>query len=406
MSNPSKAARVFRILIKILLPFCFIVIGIAGFQYYKSQKVEIKREAPQKQVTVVEIMTVLPGTHDTLIHAMGTVSADRQIVLKTQVAGEVIWVSSQFKQGGIIQQGETLIRLASADYQLAVDKAQSSLDKALADFEIEKGAQRIAREELRLISQGSPEAVTRTALALRKPQLAQARAAVAGAQSDLKSATLDLERTRIIVPFDALILEKNVDLGSTAGAQAALATLVDIRQYRVEAKVPLDRLNLIDIDESTGSRAMVQSLFSHAQWPGRVVRITGKITEQSRMAGVLIRVEDPLGFNSLDTDKATSGLNESVASSPMLLGDCVQAVISGRPMAHVYALPRTVLRENNTIWIYNDHRLDIRQVTPVWKEKERVFIRQGLNPGERIITSDIPVAVRGMDLVLAEGDRS
>ncbi len=406
MLSFSNVSRIFRLLIKILLPICFIVIGVVGFRYYKSQKVIIERKPSEKPVTVVETMTVAPGTHETLIHAMGTVSADRKIVLNAQVSGEVIWVSPQFNQGGRIQQGDPLIRLASDDYQLALDKAQSKLDKALADLEIEKGQQRIAREELKLISKMSPDAVTQTALALRTPQLAQARAAVASAQSDVKSATLDLARTRIIAPFDALILEKNVDLGSTATAQSALATLVDIRQYRVDAKVPLDRLNMIDIHETTGSQAMVRSLFSQGRWSGRVVRMTGKITGQSRMAGVLIRVENPLGLNRLDADHAKSISNERVAPSPMLLGDQVQTIISGRPMPHVYALPRTVIRENNTIWIYNDHHLDIRHVVPVWKEKTRVFVRKGLNPGDRVITSDIPVAVKGMALVLAQGDPS
>ncbi|PIE60915.1 MAG: efflux transporter periplasmic adaptor subunit [Desulfobacterales bacterium] len=406
MFSFSNVSRIFRLLIKILLPVCFIVIGVAGFKYYKSKKVKIERNPPEKHLTVVETMTVVPGTHDTLIHAMGTVSADREIVLNAQVTGEVIWVAPQFNQGGIIKQGEPLIRLAADDYQLAVDKAKSKLDKALADLEIEKGQQRIAREELKLISQMSPDAVTQTTLALRTPQLAQARAAVASAQSDVKSAKLDLKRTRVIAPFDALILEKNVDLGSTVAVQSALATLVDIRQYRVDAKVPLDRLNLIKIHETKGSRAMVHSLFSQGRWPGRVVRMTGKITGQSRMAGVLIRVEDPLGLKRLDTDHARSGSNESADRSPMLLGDQVQTIISGRPMTDVYALPRTVIRENNTIWIYNDHHLDIRHVVPVWKEKARVFIRTGLNSGDRIITSDIPVAVKGMELVLAEGDPS
>ncbi|WDP91453.1 MAG: efflux RND transporter periplasmic adaptor subunit [Desulfobacter sp.] len=398
MTSPNKAAAGLRTLIKVLLPLCFIAGGVAGFDYYKSQKVKIKRNPPVKHVPVVKAMAVSPGTHQTRIHAMGTVSADRQIVLKAQVAGEVVWVSPKFVQGGIIKQGEPLIRLESSDYRLAVDKAKSSLDKALADFEIEKGQQLIAREELKLISKVSPEGVRDTALALRKPQLEQARAAVAGARSEYDMATLNLARTQITIPFDALILEKNVDLGSTAAAQAALATLVDVAQYRVEAQVPLDRLDLLDIHESRGSQAVIRSLYDGHTWAGRVVRTTGKITGQSRMAGVFIRVADPLGL-----EKSPEKGEETFA---LLLGDHVETVIAGRSLDNVYALPRTVIRENNTIWVYEKGRLDIRRAEPVWKEKERVFVRTGLNPGDQVITSDIPVAVRGMALALPKGERS
>jgi len=384
-------------MIKILLPICLILGGIAGFRYFQSQEMKMKRKPPEKHTLVVEVTDVSPGTHETRIHAMGTVSADREIVLKTQVSGKVVWVSPKFVQGGLIHKGDPLVRLEPSDYRFTLDKAKSSLDKSLADFEIEKGQQLIAREELKLISQVSPQVVgqgvTDTALALRKPQLDQARAAVAGAKSDYEKAKLNLERTRIRVPFDALILEKNVDLGSTTAAQAALATLVDVNQYRVEAQVPLDRLDLLAVHETEGSPARINSLYAGHAWEGRVARTTGKTTGQSRMAGVIILVPDPLGVKN------------GVSAPGLLLDDHVEAVITGRSLDHVYALPRSQIRENNTLWIYDAGRLDIREAKPVWKEKDRVFIRSGLNPGDRVIGSDIPVPVQGMALSLSKGER-
>lgn len=391
MNNTGSAVRV---VVKILLPLCLIFGGFAGFKYYQSKNLKIKRNPPQRHAVIVETRQVSPGTCDTRIHAMGTVSADRQIVLRTQVAGEVVWVSPKFVQGGIIPKGEPLVRLDPSDYELARDKAKSFLDKAQADFEIEKGQQFIAREELRLIAQVSPEGVMDTALALRKPQLEQARANVAGAKSDYEAAGLNLKRTRIRVPFDALILEKNVDLGSMATAQAALATLVDVAQYQVEVQVPLDRLNLLAVDETQGSPARIRSLYAGEGWTGRVVRTTGKITGQGRMAGVIVAVPDPLG------------IKEDSPGPVLLLDDHVEAVITGRSISNVYALQRSWVRENNTLWIYDDGRLDIRQADPVWKEKDRLFIRSGLEPGDQVITSDIPVPVQGMALARAKGEQS
>jgi len=394
----KKTISIFRTMIKVLLPLCFIIGGIAGFKYYQSKEMKIKRKPPEKHAMVVETTAVFPGAHETRIHAMGTVLADRKIVLKTRVAGEVVWISPKFVQGGLIHGGETLVRLEPSDYQFALDKAKSNLDRTLADFEIEKGQQLIAKEELKLISQVSPsipaQGMTDTALALREPQLDQARAAVAGARSDYEAAKLNLERTRIRVPFDALILEKNVDLGSMAAVQAALATLVDVNQYRVEAQVPLDRLDLLKVHETRGSTARINSLYAGHEWMGRVARTTGKTTGQSRMAGVIILVSDPLG------------LKEGASAPGLLLDDHVDAVITGRSLDNVYALPRVLIRDNNTLWIFDGGRLDIRDAKPVWKEKDRVFIRSGLNPGDRVITSDIPIPVRGMALVLAKGDRS
>ena len=379
-------------LLKIILPVCLIVLGIAGFWYYKSNTVKFKRKPAVKIAPVVDILKVNPDRVTAQIRAMGTVQPDREVVIKSQVAGTVIQVARQFVQGGKIAKGQTMVRIDPADYTLAVNKAQSALAQAQADFEIEKGQQQIAREELKLMATMSPDGVKETRLVLRKPQLEQARAAVASAESDLETARLNLERTRIIAPFHALVLSKEVDAGAMTAAQGALATLVDVTCYQVEVQVPLDRLDRIRVHETNGSPVRIRSLYAGREWEGHVVRTTGAATEQSRMAGVIIQVDDPLG------------LGPAKGRPAMLLDDHVEAVIEGQSFENVFSLPRTLVREDSSLWIYNDGRLEIRKVSPVWIENDRVFIRSGLCPGDLVVCSDLSAPVPGMALTLALGE--
>ncbi|WP_035236161.1 efflux RND transporter periplasmic adaptor subunit [Desulfobacter vibrioformis] len=379
-------------LLKIILPVCLIAAGIAGFWHYKSKTVAFKRKPAEKTAPVVDIMKVNPGRVTALIRVMGTVQPDREVVIKSQVAGTVIQVAPEFVQGGLIPKGETMVRIDPADYKLAVSKAQSALAHAQADFEIEKGQQQIAREELKLMAAMSPNGLRETSLVLRKPQLEQARAAVASAESDLETARLDLERTRIIVPFHALVLSKEVDAGAMTAAQGGLATLVDVTCYQVKVQVPLDRLDRIRIHETSGSPVRIRSLYAGREWEGRVVRTTGAVTEQSRMAGVIIRVDDPLG------------LGPAKGRPAMLLDDHVEAVIEGQSFDNVFSLPRALVRENSSLWIYHDGVLEIRKVAPVWIENDRVFIQSGLSPGDLVICSDLSAPVPGMALTLASGE--
>lgn len=376
-------------LLKIILPVCLTALGVAGFWHYKSNTVKFKRKPAPKTAPVVDIMKVNPDRVTARIRAMGTVQPDREVVIKSQVAGTVIQVVPEFVQGGLIRKGQTMVRIDPADYKLAVNKAQSALAQARADFEIEKGQQQIAREELKLMAAMSPDGVKETGLVLRKPQLEQARATVASAESDLEAARLDLERTRIIAPFHALVLSKEVDAGAMTAAQGALATLVDVTCYQVEVQVPLDRLDRIRVHETNGSPVRVRSLYAGREWEGRVVRTTGAVTEQSRMAGVIIRVDDPLG------------LGPAKGRAAMLLDDHVEAVIEGQSFDNVFPVPRTLVREDSSLWIYNDGRLEIRKVAPVWIENDRVFIRSGLSPGDLVICSDLSAPVPGMALTLA-----
>ena len=380
-------------LLKIILPVCLIALGGAGFWFYKSKVVKFERKPAEKSAPVVDVMKVNPDRFIAQIRVMGTVQPDREVVIKSQVAGTVIQVAPEFVQGGLISKGQTMVRIDPADYKLAVNKAQNALAQAQADYEIEKGQQLVAKEELKLMARMSPNGIRETSLVLRKPQLEQARAVVASAESDLEAARLDLERTRISAPFHALVLSKAVDAGAMTAAQGTLATLVDVTCYQVEVQVPLDRLDRIRVHETQGSPARIRSLYAGREWEGRVVRTTGAVTEQSRMAGVIIRVDDPLG------------LGPAKGRPAMLLDDHVAAVIEGQAFDNVFSLPRNLVQEDSSLWIYNDGRLEIRKVAPVWIENDRVFIQSGLSPGDLVISSDLSAPVPGMALTLASQER-
>ncbi len=394
MSDRKKGGSRLGLLIRIILPLCLILAGVWGFNYFKSSQVKIKRKPPQRQAAMVETIAVQPGDYQTWVNVMGTVMPDSQIILKSRVSGEVVSVSESFVQGGLIKKGETLIRLDDADYLIQVQKAESAVDKVLSDLAIEKGSQLIAKEELKLINQATEEEIKSTDLALRKPQLVQANAALESARADLEQARLNLARTQILAPFNALVLEKNVNSGSLVTAQGTIATLVDVDNYKVEALVPPDRLARIRVHETGGSEAVIQSQYSEHTWQGQVVRTTGKMADKSRMAGVIILVPDPLGLTRNET------------SVQLLLDDYVGVRIKGQRLENVFAIPRSILRDGNTLWVFQDGVLEIRQIDLVWKEDGRVFVGAGLSPGDRVITSDLPAPVKGMALQKASGDRS
>jgi len=384
---------ILKLMIKIVLPVCLILAGVAGWSYFKSKEPKMKRKLPKKQMVVVKTISMEPGNYQTVVKVMGTVMPDRQIMLKSKVFGEVISISSKFVQGGVMKKGDTLLRLDDSDYRIEIQKAQSSLDTALSYLAIEKGSQLIAKEELKLMNEASQDMVQVTDLALRKPQLVQVKAAIASARADLKKANLNLSRTRVIVPFNALVIEKHVNSGSLVTVNGVLATLVDVDTYRVEAQVPPDRLAAVMINETTGSEAIIHSQYSNQTWQGKVVRTTGKMTEKSRLAGVIILVPDPLG------------LKRHGNKPQLLLDDHVDVRIMGEILKNVFSLSRSMLRDGNTVWIYSSGVLEIKEVSLAWKEDNKVYVKSGINLGDQVITSDLPAPVKGMALQLASGDR-
>ncbi len=70
------------------------------------------------------------------------------------------------------------------------------------------------------------------------------------------------------------------------------------------------------------------------------------------------------------------------------------------------ALPRSALREESKVWIYQDGLLEIRPVTVVWRDADTVYLSGGVSPGERIVTTDIATPVEGMKLRLPDQDQA
>jgi RND family efflux transporter MFP subunit len=389
MGSESQKRSILRKFFRVLVPILLIAAGGAAWAYLQNTAPRIQRKPPVRQAIMVEVMTVQPSESQPVIKSMGTVVPSREITLKTRVSGEIQEISPNFVPGGLIAKDELILRLDADDYRVNLQKAQSALAKARGNLALEEGNQTIAREEMRLLAEAAGEEIQVTDLAMRKPQLMQAQAEVASAEADLLKAQLDLKRVSIRAPFNCLVLTRNVDLGSQISPQDSLATLVSVDEYWVEAVVPMDRLGILNLSPTPEYPVSVRSQ-NGGIWRGQMLTTTGKINEDSRMMTLIIRVRDPLGMRS------------GRRSPQMILNDYVSVEIKGDKIASVVDLSRELLRDNQTVWIYKDGKLEIRSVEIVWKQADRVFIRNGLQAGEQLIVSNLSRVIDGMRVRIAE----
>lgn len=365
-----------------------LVIGAGVFTAVRF--IQTRPKPPQRPPAaispLVEVMTVQAGPETVVVHAMGTVVPSRQTFIRPEVSGVVREVSPDFLPGATVKAGAALLRLEAEDFRLAVSARQADLDSARAALDLELGYQEVARHELELL-QKSGKALEDPNLALRKPQLAQARARVLQAETALDQARLDLKRTTVAAPFTALVLDKQVEIGSRVGPTDTLATLVDASEYWVETTLPVDRLPWVFLPEKgrPGSAVLVRSRASGAQREGRILRLRGDLEDQGRLARVLVGLPRPL----------------ETSPAPILLGEYVRLDIEGKRLDQVVRLPRYALRENDTVWAVQNDTLDIRTVAVAWRDTETVLVAGGLAAGDVIVTSELATPIQGMPLTLA-----
>ena len=377
---------------RIFLPLLVLALGILGMIALVKSRKQPKREEPRIVITPVKAVTVTPSSFPLVVEAAGTVLPSRQVALRPQVSGQVTEVSEMLQPGGFFREGEVLMRIDPRDYAYAVERQKAQVEKANFEVIREKGRQAVAEREWNLLGEELESSPEGKDLALRKPQLRQALAALEAAKSSLAEAELNLERTVIRAPFNALIKDENVDPGQFITTQTTVATLTGTDRYWVRASLPVSQIGLFslpDRDGGYGARAQI----IHETGPvsiektGRIIRLLGDLEETGRMARVLIAIDDPLALQSSD------------APMPLLLDAYVHVAIEGNTLEGVFSVPTSALREGDRLWLIDaEDTLAIRNVNVVRREKTRILVDRGLSRGDRVITSRIVTPIPGMKL--------
>jgi len=79
-----------------------------------------------------------------------------------------------------------------------------------------------------------------------------------------------------------------------------------------------------------------------------------------------------------------------------------RAEIQGLHVNDVVVLPRSVLRADNTVLIANDQRqLEIRPVSVIRAEPKSVYISDGVEDGELVVTTSLDAPIPGMGLAIS-----
>ncbi|MDH3358433.1 MAG: efflux RND transporter periplasmic adaptor subunit [Desulfobacteraceae bacterium] len=384
-SNPARSPRP---IIRIVLSLVILGAGIGAASYLKNSAPRTKKRPPVKLSPTVLIQTVKPSGYQIIVTAMGTVIPAREVVLKSRVSGEIVEIHPEFTEGGFLKKDTRILQIDPQDYELALARKRSTVTDAEYALKLELGHQAVAKREWELLNQGKAALDMEKELALRQPHLDKVRADLSAAEAELKAAMLDLERTHITLPFNAMVRSKSVDRGSQVTPQEPLAELVGTDAYRVQASLPVDRLEWIDVPVQTGDHgSKARIIYGRGnECSGKVIRLLGDLAAEGRMARILVEVADPLGLNASNQNR-----------TPLLIGEYVRVKIIGRKLDNVFQIPRTALKDNSSIWIVGENQtLEIRKVRAVWRDADVVLLQDGLKPGERLIVSDLPAPVEGM----------
>lgn len=141
---------------------------------------------------------------------VGRFEASRAVEVRPRVAGAITGV--HFTDGAVVRKGQLLFTIDPRPFTAALAEARAGLASAESDLALARAD--LGRAE-RLVA---VDAVSRSDLERLQARVRAANAAVAAGQARVRSRALDVEFTRVLAPISGRISDRRVDPGNLVAA--------------------------------------------------------------------------------------------------------------------------------------------------------------------------------------------
>jgi RND family efflux transporter MFP subunit len=279
----------------------------------------------------------------------GVVQARTVTSVIPQVSGRVIKVSPAFRPGASVLQGELLFMIDPSDYELAIERTLAEIEVArsdLARLEAEAASEREVWQQ-QFPDRQIPDLIARV------PQIAAAKARIHSGEAARQSAELSLSRTTVRAPFDARILDTQLDIGQVVGTNAAVGTMFSVESLEIAVPVSADERRLIGALNGQHVSIITPSSTSGAIH-GELVRAAAALDERTRLGTLFVATDNP---------------------EMLTVGEFVTVQIDGEDTPDSYRLPATALTSRDRLWVVDNGRLAGRTIEVLGREAELAVVK-------------------------------
>jgi RND family efflux transporter MFP subunit len=187
-----------------VLPLVILAIAFLIGSYLLATKKQLVPVAPEERVWAVDVIPASYADVQPELTLYGQIAASRSSELRAQVAGRIIDVSQNFRDGGIVEQGDLLVTVDPFDYETALAEQRSILKEA--EIAVRQSGRKYQRAvELHAENNVSDEFLDDAELNLR-----QQEARLEQQQIAVKRAERDMRETLVLAPFSGVVSNPDV----------------------------------------------------------------------------------------------------------------------------------------------------------------------------------------------------
>lgn len=310
-----------------------IVLSLVVVTVLTLSQEEPAKKAQEKTLMKVYVQEAERTEVQDIVTGYGQVSARWKTTLASVVGGRVTYVADNLLRGASFNKGDVLAVIEDTEYQAAAARAKSALATAQRTLAEERQRSVIAKQNWKNSGfKGEP-----SALVVRTPQLDEIKAQVAAAQADVEKAEYDLAQTRILAPYNGVVLNRSINPGDVLQLGQSVAEIYDSTVFDIT--IPLNENEMQRLSKRVLDTPVTLALKGKdTKATGTVTRVDKMIDGQNRWQNVIVELQN--------TDK-------------FLPGAFVTAELKGRMHDKILVLPESLVDDSAMVWYVDD--LDLLQ---------------------------------------------
>lgn len=333
------------------------------------------REAP---APVVGVVTVHPQTVALTVELPGRLESLRTADVRAQVGG--IIQKRLFQEGSYVRAGQPLYQIDSSTYEASLESARAQL--ATAQATLAKADADLARYKPLVAADAISKQEYDAAVTAKR----SAEAGVKAAQAAIKSAGINLNRSRITAPISGFIGQSKVSEGTllNAGDTTVLATIRQTNPMYVNV---------------TQSASEVMKLRQQVA-EGKLLAADGAIAVGIKFDdGTVYPEKGRLLFADPTVDESTGQITLRAAvpndQNILMPGLYVRVLMDQVAVDNAFIVPQQAVTRGakDTVMIVNAQGgMEPREVTVAQQQGANWIVTSGLKDGDKVVVEGISIA--------------
>ncbi|WP_462108728.1 efflux RND transporter periplasmic adaptor subunit [Campylobacter concisus] len=341
------------------------VLFLSGCFEDKENKAAAGRQMPLSHVDIfIAQKTDVPISFD----YTATVTSSQDVIIYPKVGGTII--KQFFKPGSKVKAGDKLFLIDPEKYQASFDSLDAAVGVANANL---KNAE---TEFKRISALYKKNAVSQKDYDAAVAAYDIANANLVSAKANLKNAKIDLGYTTITAPFDGVVGDNQVDVGSLVIAnQTKLVRLTKINPIEAE-------FYIADVDNLTRKTNLDngswQQLNSDAVLSVNGENFNGKVNFIDNVVNTA-------------TGSVLAKASFDNSEGKILPGAFGHIKMSGFVQKNAFNIPQVALQQSATntyILVVKDGKVSQKNVKTGYQTKNMVAVTEGLEEGDKIIVNN------------------